>query len=276
MAKKSNEKNGANATEKNEGKTASKKEEKTATAKQLDFNVIAVLVVLAILAAFIAQNAFQLYSAPEQPQKATPVPSPTATPIPTPCPEGVIKERECVGIYSGVLTYYQCEEGKWASKRDRDVPECNINIDVDKINATPTPAAAKSYEGKNSSVLMAELRTSVEKIIQNVLNQNFSCVDNSLNYRREFTCSGPRQDGYVTYTFKALNLGTAQTLPANKATATLDGRQIIYEKQLVGTTDTANVYLLCHATQTLLQYIVPAKDDEGKLLTNTLAQECPE
>ncbi len=272
MAKKGNEKNGVNSPEKKEEKTAAKTD--AAQAKQPDFTVIAVLVVLAILAAFVAQNAFQLYSAPEQTQKATPAPSPTATPAPTPCPEGAIKERQCVGIYSGIQTYYECVNKTWTSKKQYDVPECNINIDVDKINATPAPA--KSYEGKNSSVLMTELRASVEKIIRNVLKQNFSCYENSLNYRREFTCSSPQKDGYVQYSFKALNFGEPQTLPEGKTPVLLDGRQIIYEKQLAGTTDTINVYLLCHANHTLLQYIVPAKDDEGKLLTNTLAQDCPE
>ncbi len=190
-----------------------------------------------------------------------------ATPTPAPCANGAIKERQCVGIWSGTQTWYECVNGKWESRSAHNVTECNENID---LNGTATPVP------KNTSVLMAELKASVEKIIKNVLNQSFSCYENSLNYRREFSCTSPRTDGYVGYSFKALNLGQPQTYPAGKTPVSLGGRPIIYERQLVGTTETVNVYMLCSSNQTLLQYIVPAKDDANMLLTNTLAAACPQ
>ncbi|MFA6049543.1 MAG: hypothetical protein WC792_06375 [Candidatus Micrarchaeia archaeon] len=192
--------------------------------------------------------------------------TPTPTPTPAPCITGTIKERQCVGIWSGKQTWYECVNGKWQSRSAQGVPECNENIEVNAT--TPTP--------KNSSVLMSELRAEVEKIIKNVLNQSFSCNENSLNYRREFTCNSKRTDGYVGYSFKALNFGEPQSYPAGKTPVSLGGRPIIYERHIVGTTETVNVYMLCHANQTLLQYIVPSKDDPNRLLTNTLAAACPQ
>ena len=40
------------------------------------------------------------------------------------CDEGDFADLQCVGIYSGVLTYYECSGGQWQSKSKQDYPYC--------------------------------------------------------------------------------------------------------------------------------------------------------
>ncbi len=240
----------------------------------------------AALAAILAVALLLAFGLQQLAQPKLQAPSATPTPIPTPCPEGTIIEKQCVGLYSGIQTWYECINGKWQSKSKQDVDECNINKanltdEIGNLNTTPaempSAPAAQDYSSKTPAQIIIELRPAVESAIQATTSLGLKCFDNSIGTQRQFTCSGKREDGYVASTFKALNYGSTQKIPATKPTITLGGRTIAYEQQTVGNeTQTINAYILCHANQTLLQFIVPLADDENYALTTALLGACPQ
>ncbi|MFQ5405906.1 MAG: hypothetical protein ACE5DI_01975 [Candidatus Micrarchaeia archaeon] len=234
--------------------------------------------------------------------EAKPAVTPKATPF-VACVEETANGERCVGKYSGILTYYCCKNGQWNSDSLQNVPLCNVNAPAteesfeflekqcgEKVFSecclslvetlkertpieSPTPPP---YVGKNSSTLITELKEEVDKITKNALTEKLFCQENSLQNRREFSCASARKDGRVRYSFTAINTGEKQTLPVEKETITTDGRKIVYEKTRSGDLEIVDVYMLCHAEQTLFHYFVPATNDENKVLTNTLTTACPQ
>lgn len=268
-------------------KQEQKKQETQTTAKKpvppgFELLILAISVVITI---FILYLIIPLVFNDSTTPTATPTVKPTLTPppIPTPCVNGTQKEFECVGIYTGRETYYECVNGKWQS-RARNNTKCDVSqIEITPApegqsgaNATGQPPLAASSQNLSSKEKMQALKVEIEKIIVNVLHQNFSCQNTGLNYREEFACASKNTNNSVKYSFNAVNFGINQTYAKDKAPIELNGRLVVYENKDVGNNTVANVQLLCHSNQTLLKYFVPIKDDENKILTNTIMQACPQ